>query len=648
MKEILSNTYREIFDRSCFFLGALLISELLLQMLIYGGISWRSLPYVVLFSAVYAVAAALFCGLFRGRGGFIAMVVLHCVAALLFCTQYIYYLFFRTPLQVYSIGNAGKVTEFSGIAMNMISAHFWQMALFFLPVLALIIFWREPSRPRASWKSLLVGLGTVVLLYLAAAGLMLVTNDKSPTSAYALYYNDVNVPVSQKTLGVITTMRVDAQRTLFGFTPKDAPALVTAGEALESGEDEPRQANVMDIDFAARAAADSDEELQAMDRYFAAQEPTYQNDHTGVFKGRNLIFIVAESFYYPLLAHPELYPTLCGMARSGWSFTNYYIPLFNVSTSDGEYVSLTGLLPKSGEWSFSRSAGNYLPFVLARQFSREGYDKVLAYHDHNYAYYDRDLSHPNLGYAYKGLGNGLAVDETWPESDLQMAEASTAEYCDGSSFHVYYLTVSGHLEYSFDGNNMAARHYDEVAELPYSEPVKAYLAANIELELMLEKICADLDAAGQLENTVIALTADHYPYGLSDSAVDELVGHQVERDFELYRNGFFIWSPGLPAQNIDTLMSSLDILPTLSNLFGFTYDSRLLMGRDVFSDGERLVIFNDRSWLTDKGRYHAANNVAEGDMDEAYTSRINSIVYSKFYYSAKILERDYYRLLFGE
>ena len=79
----------------------------------------------------------------------------------------------------------------------------------------------------------------------------------------------------------------------------------------------------------------------------------------------------------------------------------------------------------------------------------------MAYHNHTYTYYGRHISHPNLGYVYKGLGNGLDVKESWPESDLEMIEKTVPEYMNSQPFHTYYMTVSGHMQYSFTGNYIA-------------------------------------------------------------------------------------------------------------------------------------------------------------------------------------------------
>ena len=107
-------------------------------------------------------------------------------------------------------------------------------------------------------------------------------------------------------------------------------------------------------------------------------------------------------------------------------------------------------------------------------------------------------SHPNLGYDYKGLGNGLEVKETWPESDLEMMQVTLPEYINHEPFHVYYMTVSGHLLYTFSGNYIANKNKELVEHLPYSDEAKAYLATQIELDRALAYLLEQLEEAGVL------------------------------------------------------------------------------------------------------------------------------------------------------
>ncbi len=145
-------------------------------------------------------------------------------------------------------------------------------------------------------------------------------------------------------------------------------------------------------------------------------------------------------------------------------------------------------------------------------------------------------------------------------------------------FHAYYMTVSGHLEYNFQGNAMAAKNQALVEDAPYSEHVRAYLACQIELDRALELLLQRLDEAGVAENTVIALTGDHYPYGLTPEEQSELAGHTLEENFELYRNACILYKKGMTPEQVERPCSSLDLLPTLCNLFGLDFDSPAIHG----------------------------------------------------------------------
>ena len=225
-----------------------------------------------------------------------------------------------------------------------------------------------------------------------------------------------------------------------------------------------------------------------------------------------------------------------------------------------------------------------MPFGFGNQFQKLGY-RTLAYHDYLYTYYDRNLSHPNMGYEYYGIGNGLELEQVQPPSDREMMENIVPQFVNEDQFMVYILTVSGHLNYTREENAQADRHYDEVADLPYSEPVKCYLASQMELELAIESLMDQLEAAGKLDDTVIVLSADHYPYGLTDEEYSELFGHTVDPVFEIYENSLILWSADLEEPvHVDKYCSSLDVMPTLANLFGLEYDSRLMAGRDILSD----------------------------------------------------------------
>ncbi len=410
-----------------------------------------------------------------------------------------------------------------------------------------------------------------------------------------------------------------------------------------------RSPNIIEIDFEDLAENEKNKDIRTLHNYFSSVAATNKNEYTGKFEGYNLIMITAEGFS-PYAVHKELTPTLYKLTNEGFIFNNFYTALWQTSTSDGEYTAMTSLIPV-GARSMYLSRKNLMPFALGNQFNCIGIESK-AYHNHTYTYYERDKTHPNLGYDFKAKGNGLILDsDVWPGSDLEMVKNTVDEYIQEEPFHIYYLTVSGHMNYTFVGNSMSFKNKDLVKDLPYSSDVRAYLACQIELDRALEELINRLTEAGIADKTVIALSADHYPYGWEKEKLEELAGHEIESNFDIYRNHFILWNPGMTEKIIiNKPASSLDIIPTLSNLFGLKYDSRLLMGRDILSDSEPLVILSNRSFITDKVKYNSSTgeviNLSNEELTEDYVKNINAIIKNKFTVSKSILKNDYYRYVF--
>ena len=304
------------------------------------------------------------------------------------------------------------------------------------------------------------------------------------------------------------------------------------------------------IDFTALADSTDSDILKATDEYLSNATPTRKNNYTGLLKDYNLITICAESFC-PWFISEELTPTLYKLSHTGILFENYY-GTFQSVTTNGEYTMCMGLYPDMSrtktDSSFNVAGTNYLPFCLGNALKEKGY-QTWGYHDYIGDFYNRNITHANMGYTFKAADSGLAMKIDWPSSDLEMMEASVDDYINsGEPFHAYYMTFSGHYQYNWD-NAMSAKNRDAVKDLPYSEPVKAYIACNLELEYALEYLMQRLEEAGVADKTCIVLTNDHYPYGLTEDEYNELAGQTLDTTFEKYRNSFICYVPGL-SENI--------------------------------------------------------------------------------------------------
>ncbi len=407
--------------------------------------------------------------------------------------------------------------------------------------------------------------------------------------------------------------------------------------------------NMFDIDFAKLAEEEKNENVAAIHRYMASLEPTYKNKYTGMFKGFNVIFMTAEGFSR-MAVDEKLTPNLWKLIHEGFVFNNFYNPRTGGSTSDGEFVCSTSLVPTNrGATNFRICGQNHMPFSLGNFYNREYGITSRAYHNNDFQYYGRDITYPAMGYYFKGVGNGLNIPKHWPASDYDMMVASLPDFIDDEIFNVYYMTVSGHLNYNFTGNWCAKVHKDEVADLPYSEPCQAYIACNIEFDKALGYLMEQLEEKGIADRTVICFTGDHWPYGLTNDEISEILGHKVEENFELYKSNLILWSGAIKEPiEIDKVCGSYDILPTLLNLLGIEYDSRLYMGRDILSDAEGYVLFMyNRSLMTDRASYDARNgnvvNFTDEELPEDYIKNMRAILNARWKYSQAIMDTDYYK-----
>lgn len=643
-------------------------------------------PIYLLFSLSAGSLLALLPILLPQRAGRILTVLLSFLLTMLFAAELIakhtlqaYY-----PLSTLETAAGNRLSDYAGVILPAIAAALPLLLVFFLPTLLLWPLFRwglaqgQPPRRGAA-----IFAAAAVVFHLL--GLAVVhapwPGDLTPAK---LYRSDTNFDDQVEQLGLVTMLRLDVKHMLFpakagldsdfdGLDGLDSSGDGSGGDT-SAAEEQPvidTSPNVMDVDLDSLAANAPNEDVSWLANYFSSASPTRKNEYTGMFKGYNVIQLVIEGFSGYAI-DPELTPTLYKLANEGFVFNNYYTALHYTSTSNGECQTLLGLYPKNGNpITMKRTGvlGTNAYFSLAQQLGREGY-QVLGYHG-NYDMYGRQASHTNLGYTWKQFGTGLDVDTTssgeiaWPARDTQVIENSVDDYINSDQpFHVYYLTISGHMPYA--NNRIVQPYLEQVRALPYSQTTQNYMATVMEVDRALELLLQKLEEAGKLDKTLIIATGDHIPYS-NAGVLEELSGrtfgsssdlealNESAIDFDVYKNTLILWSASMeePVQ-VDKPCCQVDILPTVSNLLGLEYDSRMLSGRDILSDSEGLVIFTSRSWRSDRGfynRYTQTFTPAEGvtmtqEEQDQYVSTMKKLVEYKLACTPIIVENDFYNLLF--
>ena len=638
-----------------YWLFALIFWETLLHKAVYSTISDKFL-YAVGFTVIFALVIALVAGFVPKKGNFLVNLLLSLVMAVLYGSQMVYNFVFGTMYSVALMEQGGQaMTSFWRELLSTMAEHIWWLVLLFVPVVVLGLLrkmFREAFAP-TNWLFRVLMTVCAVGAFFGMEHWLYLSGTEMFSDYY--YYHSSTIATNQtaQRFGLLTTFRLE----LFG-SGKEVESTYYIPEETQPAQDEVKEVkyNVMDIDMDELNAMTEDEKTRAINDYCAQLTGTNQNEYTGMLADYNLILICGESFSTAAI-HPEVTPTLYKLSQEGIIFNNYFNSFPN-TTTDGEYALMQGLYPDTTRnkavSSLYASRGSYLPFTLGNIFAEQRDVASWGYHNYRGAYYGRGESHPNMGYSMKFAEDGMKFTSTWPASDLEMMEQSVDDYIGQEQFHAYYMTFSGHYEYKIGTNKIARQNWPLVKDLPYaSEQARAYLSCHIELDRAMEYLLNRLEEAGVADKTAIVLAGDHFPYGLNNKQYGELMGKEPDA-FSKFKDTLIFWVGGMQENIVvEEYCCNVDILPTILNLWGFDFDSRMLAGTDVFSDGEHVAVLSDKTWLTDKVWFHTDTGeirylVPEAEVSADYIDRMNRLVATRFSVSSDILNQAYYNFVFGK
>ena len=629
--------------------------ELIFRILTKNSIFNISFMYVFLYNVFLSCLISFLVTWASNKLNKILYYIILGIISFVFSLQLCIYKMFGFYFELSLLGATDQVASFAGDGFKLIIENILGVILLFLPLILLLILNKKIIIRKAEWKTNIIKFASLVVIFIIFL-LTLNINNKDINSAKSLYYDVNNNELNIKKFGVLNSFRIDIKRQIFGFDEKIN--IVSPGDFEDDNNNDEKpektyEYNNLDIDFESLINNENNSTIKMMHEYFNNETGTLQNEYTKYFEGKNLILFMAESFN-EIAVRKDLTPTLYKLVNSGFKFNNFYTPTIS-STIGGEFQELTGLVAASGFLSPWKSGENYYPFGIATSFKNLGYN-TFAYHNHTYTFQSRNKYLASLGFDnFLGCKNGFEERincNQWPESDVEMINTTFEDYANSEKpFFTYYVTVSGHGDYGFNYSAMSRKHKDEVKDLDYSEKPLAYLAAQIELDQALELLINKLEEAGILEDTVIALVGDHYPYYLSLDEVNEIASYEKDGTVEINRSNFILWNSAMDTIEIDKVGSQIDVLPTIYNLFGVQYDSRLIIGKDILSTEPGLAIFGNSSWVSDKGTYFSSSNkfvAKDEEVSDDYIKYMNNVVSNKIIMSKYIMTNDYYRKVLGK
>lgn len=390
------------------------------------------------------------------------------------------------------------------------------------------------------------------------------------------------------------------------------------------------------------------------------------NEYTNIFKGKNVVFIHAESmqtFLIDLTINgEEVTPNLNKLSKESLYFSKFYPQISVGTSSDTEFTLLTGIMPSSSGTVFV-SYSNRTYESLPHLFKNLGY-YTFSMHANNADYWNRKVMHKNLGYddfyakdSYIINGEedivGLGLnDKSFFEQSLERLKTFNTL---NSPYMGTIITLSNHSpfddleKYGEYKVTMTYTDIDEngveiVKEAPYleDESMGNYLRSAHYADEALGEFFNSIELDSSFDNTVFIIYGDHeaklgkkqfnllYNY---DPYTDEIKSEDDPTYISLDNYGYdllkntplIIWTKDKSLQReITNVMGMYDILPTISNMFGLNY--KYALGNDIFSSNEKIVIFPNGNFLTNKVYYNNlkdeyvsfGNQLIESDYIEKY------------------------------
>lgn len=580
------------------------------------------------FGALWAVILTGLVRALPGLAGRIVFGISYVLAAGYTAAQTGYYLLFRDMMWISDFRYASEGSEFFSVLLQYPIA--WWLFLLGLIGLGVLLVWKFPKRKREPLRNVVAAMAAAAAIF---GALLLpkavfihdrqiqyaVSDYGRAQSAEAAYHNMFNPQRLYEVCGVYQTAVKDIYA---NYIHPLMPSYAI------------KQANA----------------VKEIDAYFAAREEAGSNEMTGIFAGKNVIFVLMESMDDWALG--EHTPTINRMMAEGINFTNFYTPVYgSVRTFNSEFCANTGtFLSSQGGYAFDYVTNDFKQ-SLAKQLKKEGYS-AKVYHYNDPSFYSRGVFSPAMGYEeYVCYADFVEDSEDWSLYDDQFLfdneQVSESFFREGQKLN-FIITRSAHLSYVYNEvlSFWGLRKYPEYRGMTGHEEMDCmYLKARL-VDDMFARLLEELEAQGELENTVIVAYTDHYSYGIQD--VDMMMEQSGVDDLLLLeKTPCFIWSADGPTVTVDKTLNTSDILPTTLNLLGVDSPYHYI-GQDAFSDSyEGYALFPDGSWICDGVAYSSESGqvmileegkTADQQWLEAMAKAVNEFVYI----NNLILETDYY------
>ena len=349
----------------------------------------------------------------------------------------------------------------------------------------------------------------------------------------------------------------------------------------------------------------TEQDYQTIHDFLESRKPMKKNMMTGIFEGKNLLVVQAESFN-DMVLDSELTPTLYMMKHNGINVSGFNTPALPGSTSDTEFMANTSFWPNSAGHAicYKYPTNTYLT-TLPKMFKNLGYN-VKAFHNCYGQYYNRTITFPSWGYDKFYDCTELGLEDTASDKEvmniLKWIMVETNE-----PFMNYWISYSGHQPYNLDAVGVQEKNVVRIKNKypELEDSYVAFMAKNMEIDQCLNDLFIELKKVNKLDNLVVFFFGDHLVKSLDmEKGADFYTKTGIEFDESKKYTDLFIYNSTLEPMTYEKVSTALDLVPTIANMWNIDIDSSTFLGHDIFDEEYNGMHFSEWDfWYTNTYRY---------------------------------------------
>lgn len=369
-----------------------------------------------------------------------------------------------------------------------------------------------------------------------------------------------------------------------------------------------------------------------------------ENKYSGILEGYNVIYVHMESIQNFLMElefnGEEVTPNLNKLAEEGLFFNNFYPQVSTGTSSDAEYIMLSGLMPSASGTVFVSYSDNTFN-TLATNLKDKGY-YTFSMHGNYSSMWNRSNVHPKLGYMdlyyrdtftfdtvkdWIGLGINDKVFFEQAVTKLEVIESTYENYFGTVITLSNHSPFANHENFDLDITDYYTNELGEDVSSCYlcNRDVGRYIVSSHYADEALGNFIRYIKESDYFNNTVFVFYGDHdakmsykdmnYLYNY-----DYLTGELKNEDDETYKEydsydhnlnkktPLIMWTKNKKlakklSGKVDTMMGMYDVAPTLYNMLDI--DNEFVLGHDIFNiKDNNIVIFPNGNFLTNKVYYN--------------------------------------------